>query len=222
MFKVRFEKLTTLQSQAELEQAFRTDRVCLAPDSSVVFQGDVSLAPEVMLVGQCRFSGPIQIDQGCILTNVRLGRGNIVRAYSILTDTSAGDRNLFGPFCFIRDTCVVADDCILGAHVEAARSTFGSGIKISHRAFVGDAKLGEQTIIGAGVVFCNYDGSGRQPTQIGPRVTVGSGTLLVPPLTIGADSIIAAGSTVTKDVPAGAKLIQKRAAQAGPAGYSGR
>jgi bifunctional UDP-N-acetylglucosamine pyrophosphorylase/glucosamine-1-phosphate N-acetyltransferase len=216
MFKVRFEALTTLQSQAELRQAFHTDRVYLGPDSSVAFEGDVSIGPEVMLVGGCRFSGPIQIEKGCVLTNVRLGRGNVVRAYSILTDTTAGDRNLFGPFCFIRDNCVVADDCILGAHVEAARSTFGSGVKISHRAFVGDAKVGEQTIIGAGVVFCNFDGSGRQPTQVGPRVTVGSGTLLVPPLTIGADSIIAAGSTVTKDVPAGAKVIQKRAAQSRP------
>lgn len=115
-----------------------------------------------------------------------------------------------GPFCFLRDGCVVADRCILGAHVEAARSTFASGVRISHRAFVGDAEIGEDAIIGAGVVFCNYDGKGRQPSRIGARVTLGSGVLIVSPISVGDAALIAAGSTITKDVPAGARIIQKR------------
>jgi bifunctional UDP-N-acetylglucosamine pyrophosphorylase/glucosamine-1-phosphate N-acetyltransferase len=135
---------------------------------------------------------------------VQLGRNNRVRPYSILSDFTAGDRNLLGPFCFLRDGCVVEDDCILGAHVETARSHFASGVKISHRAFVGDADVGKDVIIGAGVVFCNWDGQGRQAAMIG------SGSLLVPPLTVGDAAVIAAGSTVTRDVPAGGKIIQKR------------
>ena len=108
-----------------------------------------------------------------------------MRAYSILTGVIAGGGNLFGPFCFVRDDCVVGNDCILGAHVETTRSQFGNQVEISHRAFVGDAIIGDNVIIGAGVVFCNFDGQERQPTRVGSGVTIGSGSLLVPPVTIG-------------------------------------
>jgi bifunctional UDP-N-acetylglucosamine pyrophosphorylase/glucosamine-1-phosphate N-acetyltransferase len=210
MFAARFDNPTRITSQLELQTAFRTDRIYLMAGSWVEFNGEATLGPETTFSGQCRFHDSTRIDNGCILANVHLGRGNVVRAYSMLSDITAGDRNLFGPFCFIRDNCVVGDDCILGAHVETARSSFGAGTKISHRAFVGDAEIGEHAIIGAGVVFCNFDGQGRQATQVGARVTIGSGSLLVPPLAIGADATIAAGSTVTKDVAPGTKLIQKR------------
>jgi bifunctional UDP-N-acetylglucosamine pyrophosphorylase/glucosamine-1-phosphate N-acetyltransferase len=169
------------------------------------------LGSEVTLSGNSRFHGSTRIDNGSILENVSFGRDNVVRAYSLISDVEAGDRNIFGPFCFIRDNCRIADDCILGAHVETARSSFGNRVKVSHRAFVGDADIAQNTIIGAGVVFCNYDGKGgRQGTRIGSGVTVGSGSLLIPPLEIGKNTIIAAGSTVTKSVAAGTTLIQKR------------
>lgn len=210
MFKVTFGAPTRIASQGELQSHFQSDRIYLEDGASITFEGEIELGPEVVLAGACFFSGPTQINNGSVLTNVRFGSRNVVRAYSILSDVVVGDRNLFGPFCFIRDNCRVADDCILGAHVETTRSTFDDGVKISHRAFVGDAKVGEQTIIGAGVVFCNFDGKDRHPTVVGARVTVGSGSLLVPPLTIGEDVTIAAGSTVTKDVASRTKLIQKR------------
>jgi bifunctional UDP-N-acetylglucosamine pyrophosphorylase/glucosamine-1-phosphate N-acetyltransferase len=83
-------------------------------------------------------------------------------------------------------------------------------VKISHHAFVGDANVGERTIVGAGVIFCNYDGLRRQATWVGSDVILGSGVLLVAPVSIGDNSLVAAGSTVTKDVPSGTKIIQKR------------
>lgn len=210
MFDANFKSLTAIESQAELQSVFKSDRVYLRTGGRVAIVGTVTLGSEVTLDGDCLFCDSTWIDNGSILTNVRLGRGNKVRAYSILSDLVAGDRNLFGPFCFIRDRCDVAHDCVLGAHTEATRSTFGSGVKVSHRAFIGDARIGEQTIIGAGVVFCNFDGEGRQTTNVGSSVTVGSGTLLVPPLTIGDNATLAAGSTVTKDVAAATMVIQKR------------
>lgn len=179
-------------------------------ESSVTFTGKITLGPEVKFSGRCHFQGETRIDSGSQLTNVNFGSGNIVRPYSILTDVAVGHDNVLGPFCFIRDNCTIENNCILGAHVEATRSKFGGGIKISHRAFVGDAEIGAQTIIGAGVVFCNFDGRGRQLTTIGNCVTVGSGCLLIPPLSIGDNVIIAAGSTVTKNVATGTKVIQKR------------
>lgn len=210
MFRATFDVETPIRSQAELRELFQNDRVYLTEGGVVTVHGEIELGPDVTLSGACRLAGPVRIESGSVLTRVRIGPGTVVRPCSILSDLEAGERNLFGPFCFIRDSCTVGDDCILGAHVEAARSSFGDGVKISHRAFVGDADIGANTIIGAGVVFCNWDGQGRQTTIIGAGVTVGSGSLLVSPVTIGAAAMIAAGSTVTRDVPAGARLIQKR------------
>jgi bifunctional UDP-N-acetylglucosamine pyrophosphorylase/glucosamine-1-phosphate N-acetyltransferase len=210
MFMATFERRTLIDSQAALRSLFKSDSVHLRSGTRVVFDGETILGYEVTLSGDCRFHGPTRIDNGSILENVSFGRDNVVRAYSLLSDVTAGNRNTFGPFCFIRDNCRIADDCILGAHVETARSNFGMRVKVSHRAFVGDADIAQDTIIGAGVVFCNFDGKGRQDTRIGPSVTVGSGSLLIPPLVIGENSTIGAGSTVTKNVAAGTTLIQRR------------
>lgn len=210
MFTARFEVATKVSEQSTLCALFGTDRVYLAPGSTVTFTGEIALGPEVSLSGDCRMVGPARIECGSVLTDVSVGSGTTVRPYSILSGLEAGQQNLFGPFCFIRDSCRVGDGCILGAHVETARSCFGDGVKISHRAFVGDAMVGADTIIGAGVVFCNWDGSGRQATTVGTGVVIGSGSLLVAPVIIGDRATVGAGSTVTKDVPAGARLIQKR------------
>ncbi len=210
MYSSVFEQPTRIEDEEQLYELFGTDRLSLEASASVVFEGPITLGSEIVFSGDCHLGGGASVGNGCILTNVELGLDNKVRPYSILTNVKAGSRNLFGPFCFIRDECIVGDDCILGSHVETARSVFASGVKISHHAFVGDANVGERTIIGAGVVFCNYDGSKRQPTWIGSDVILGAGVLLVAPLSIGNDALIAAGSTVTKDVLSGSKIIQRR------------
>jgi bifunctional UDP-N-acetylglucosamine pyrophosphorylase / glucosamine-1-phosphate N-acetyltransferase len=210
MFEASFPSARRIDSEEELRAAFGCDRLNLGAAAEVTFRGIITLAADVAFRGQCQLEDGNTIDQGSILTDVTLGRSNQIRPYSVLTRVQSGDRNVFGPFCFVRDDCRVGDDCILGAHVEAARSTFASGVKISHRAFIGDAELGTETIVGAGVVFCNWDGAGRQPTRVGAGVTLGSGSLLVPPLTIGDAALVGAGSTITRDVPAGARIIQKR------------
>jgi bifunctional UDP-N-acetylglucosamine pyrophosphorylase/glucosamine-1-phosphate N-acetyltransferase len=210
MFSKLFEKPTRVDDEMQLRKLFGTDRLSLENTASVVFEGAITLGSEIVFSGDCRLGGGASVESGCILTNVDLGNENKVRPYSILTDVKAGSRNLFGPFCFIRDACIVGDDCILGSHVETARSVFASGVKISHHAFVGDAYVGERTIIGAGVVFCNFDGLNRQSTLVGSDVILGSGVLLVAPLSIGNEALIAAGSTVTKNVLTGSKIIQRR------------
>lgn len=211
MFRAVFEQPTPrIDDETQLRKLFGTDRLSLETSASVVFEGAITLGSEIVFSGDCRLGGGTSVENGCILTNVDLGSENKVRPYSILSNVKAGSRNLFGPFCFIRDECTVSDDCILGTHVEIARSVFASGVKISHHAFVGDADVGERTIIGAGAVFCNYDGSKRQATWVGSDVILGSGVLLVAPLSIGNDALIAAGSTITKDVLSGSKIIQRR------------
>jgi bifunctional UDP-N-acetylglucosamine pyrophosphorylase/glucosamine-1-phosphate N-acetyltransferase len=210
LFNIVFNLPIRINEEAQLRKLFGTDRLSLEASASVIFEGAITLGSEIVFSGDCRLGGGTSVGNGCILTNVEMELDNKVRPYSILSNVKAGSRNLFGPFCFIRDACLVGDDCILGSHVETARSIFQSGVKISHHAFVGDANVGERTIIGAGVVFCNFDGSKRQPTSVGSDVILGSGVLLVAPLSIGNDSLIAAGSTVTKDVLSGSKIIQRR------------
>lgn len=210
MFNIVFDQPLRIDNETQLRKLFGTDRISLDTSSSVTFEGEILLGSEIVFSGHCRLLGGTSIGNGCILTDMELGFENRVRPYSILSNVKAGSRNLFGPFCFIRDECTVGDDCILGSHVEAARSTFASGVKISHRAFVGDANIGERSIIGAGVVFCNYDGTSQQTTRVGADVTLGSGVLLVAPLSIGDGALVAAGSTVTKDVSNGSKIIQRR------------
>lgn len=210
MVKVIFDQPTYIDDVTQLRKLYGTDRLSLEPSASILLEGEVTLGTELVLSGFCRFLDGTHIGNGCILTSVELGYRNEVRPYSILSKVKTGDGNLFGPFCFIRDDCTVGDNCILGAHVEATRSVFSSGVKVSHHAFIGDADVGERTIIGAGVIFCNYDGTGRQTIKVGSDVILGSGTLLVAPLSIGDEALIAAGSTITKDIPKNFKIIQKR------------
>ncbi len=210
MFVKLFEHPTFIDDENQLREFFGTNLVSLDKFSSVVFYGEITLGSEILFSGACSFSNGTSIENGCILTNVQLMNENRVRPYSILSNLKAGSRNIFGPFCFIRDECFVADDCILGAHVETTRSVFSNGVKVSHHAFIGDATIGERTVIGAGVIFCNHDGLVRQITCVGSDVIMGSGTLIVAPLSVGNSSLIAAGSTITKDVPLGMKIIQKR------------
>jgi bifunctional UDP-N-acetylglucosamine pyrophosphorylase / glucosamine-1-phosphate N-acetyltransferase len=210
MFSISLRDNTTISEQQQLNRLFRTDCLFLHENGSVVLSGEITLGPNVIFAGFNRIAGPATIEAGSVLTNVELGRNSTVRCHSIISDLKAGDNNTFGPFCFIRDNCVVENDVILGAHVETTRSSFGSGVKISHRAFVGDANIGGGTIIGAGTVFCNFDGKGRQSILVGEGVLVGSGSMLVAPLSIGDRAVIGAGSVVTKDLPPGMKLVQRR------------
>jgi bifunctional UDP-N-acetylglucosamine pyrophosphorylase / glucosamine-1-phosphate N-acetyltransferase len=210
MFSTVFLKYLTIDSQAQLRELFATDTLYLAEGAKLTVEGEIVLGPNVMFEGANRLTGPLRIEQGCQIKDVTLGKTCNVRAHSVLNGVMAGENNIFGPFCFVRDGCTVGNDCILGTHFEGTRSTFGSGVKISHRAFVGDATLGNGTIVGAGVVFCNYEDGSRLSTKVGDKVVIGSGTLIVPPLSVGDGAVIAAGSVVTKDVAAGAKIIQKR------------
>lgn len=211
MFEKHFADFQTVRNPAVLRDLFGTDALYLASGASLALRGHIVLAPNVIFAGSCTLDGPVAIEAGTQLTDVALGAESRVRAHSVLASVTAGRRNLFGPFCFVRDGCQVGDDVILGAHVEAARSSFASGVKVSHRAFIGDAEVGRDTILGAGTVLCNYirDG-GRQRARIGADVMIGSGSMLVAPLSIGDGAVIGAGSVVTKDVPAGGRIIQKR------------
>ena len=197
----------------QIRQLGLAGHIKLADSAELCVSGTVVFGTGIEFRGRCEIGDGSRIESGCVFTDVKLGQNNHVRPYSILTSFTAGDDNLFGPFCFVRDGCQVLNNCIIGSHVEAARSTFGSGVKISHQAYIGDAALGQNVIIGAGVVFCNWDGTMHQPVRIGENSMIGSGTMLVAPLTVGNNVTVGAGSVVTSDVASGTRFIQPRQAR---------
>ena len=212
---IYFDHPTEVRSAAILEELFEITGVYFEKDTVVVFTGEASLSNGIHFRGLCEIGNKVSIDTGCVLNNVSIGSGTNIRSHSILNDCSFGKNNIIGPHCFVRDETCVGDSCIVGSHVEVARSKLGAQIKISHQAFVGDAILGDRVIIGAGVVFCNFDGSGRQSSEVGADTLVGSGTLIVSPIRVGARVVIGAGSVVTKNIEDGERFVQSRHRQIG-------
>jgi len=139
------------------------------------------------------------------LSNAQLGDEVTVRESSV-ADSRAGDRTTIGPYARIRDGAQLGEDVRIGNFVEVKNSKLARGVKASHLSYIGDAEVGEETNIGAGTITCNYDGTRKNKTVIGRNVMIGSNTSLIAPITIGDGALTGAGSVVTKDVPAGARV----------------
>ncbi len=210
MYKFNFKKSKVIKDNKELQKLLGVNDIYLEDNSSVEFKGFVSISQNIIFKGKCVLGHNIDIQNGSILENIILGSHSVVRPYSVLNNAVFGDNNLIGPFCFVRDETIVGNSCIVGSHVEIARSKLGNKVKISHQSYIGDASIGDDSIIGAGTVFCNYDGYKRQKSIIGEKVNIGSGTMIISPINIGSKSLIGAGSIITKDILSNTKFIQKR------------
>ena len=136
----------------------------------------------------------------------------------MLLSCAVGAGTTVGPNAYLRPGTRVGAHCRIGDFVEIKNSTIGDGTKVSHLTYVGDADLGEGINLGCGVVFSNYDGKSKYRCTVGDRAFIGCNVNLVAPVTVGEDAYVAAGSTVTKDVPAGALAIA-RSRQANLAGW---
>lgn len=184
--------------------------IFLAEGSKITINGNVTLNPNIYFRSNCILNDGCFVDSGSVLNNVSIGKNTKIRAYSNISDTNIGINGIIGPFCFIRESCNIGDDCIVGSYVEVTRSKICDQVKISHQSFLGDAIINEGTIIGAGVVFCNYDKGERKNTFIGKNSLIGSGTMLIAPLNIGEKVVVGAGSVINKNIPNDSKIIQKK------------
>ncbi len=210
MKTIDFNVVTIINDQKLLRELFNCDSIFLSEMSSITFSGQISLGANLKFTGKCIFNSGCIIDDGSIISNAIFGKNCHIRPYSLISDTQSGDGNIFGPFSFIRDKTFIENNSIMGAHTEIVRSKILSNVKISHRAFIADAKISENVIIGAGVIFCNFNGEKKCKSTIFKSVIVGSGSLIISPVVIGESSVIAAGSVVNKDIKANKKFIQKR------------
>ncbi len=210
MIYLRFKAPFTIATEREVRRVFGVDGPRLEEGASARFDGEVTLSRGVEFRGRCHFGQGVSVDSGSVLTDAIIDRGCRIRPYSILHNCRIGSEGIIGPFCFVRDNTVVGDRCIVGAHVEVTRSVLGHDVKVSHQAFIGDAQLGDGVIVGAGVVFCNYADGKRHSAVVGCGTVIGSGTMLVAPVSIGRDSVIGAGSVITRSIPDGHRVIQRR------------
>jgi len=162
---------------------------------------DTIIHPNVTIEGKSIIGEGCVIRAGVRITNSRLGDGVVVKDHSVIVDSEVGANCSVGPFAHLRMNALLEEKAAVGNFVEVKKSRLKRGTKAMHLTYLGDATIGERTNIGAGTVTCNFDGKNKHETIIEDDVKVGSDTMLVAPVRVGARSVTAAGSVVTKDVP---------------------
>lgn len=192
---------------------------CTYIDDQVVVGRDTVIEPGVSLLGATRVGSACTLRPYSTIADSVLGDRVLVRPYCMITDCEIGSDAVLGPFAHLRDGAIIGPETRIGNFVEVKRSQVGRGTKASHLSYLGDAVLGEQVNVGAGTVTCNYDGEKKNPTHIEDGVFVGSGSMLVAPVRIGKGSYVAAGSTITEDVPP-ESLALGRARQSNKEGWA--
>jgi bifunctional UDP-N-acetylglucosamine pyrophosphorylase/glucosamine-1-phosphate N-acetyltransferase len=169
----------------------------------------VWLGPNVVLRGKTSLADRVRIDAGAVLTDAQVAAGTHVKPYSVVTESVVGERVEIGPFSHCRPGTRIDEDARMGNFVEMKKSHLMAGAKANHLAYLGDASIGKKANIGAGTITCNYDGFAKHKTTIEAGAFIGSDSQLVAPVTVGRDAFVAAGSTVTSDVPRGALAISR-------------
>ena len=200
---------------AEVDRVFRERKRSALMDDGVTIQlpetvlidpevtagEDTIIEPGVQLLGKTKIGARCTIRTGSVLTDAILGDDVTVEAYCVVAQSRLDDRVVIGPFARLRQDNHLKAGARIGNFVELKKSTIGEGTKAMHLSYLGDAKIGTKSNIGAGTITCNYDGFRKYPTSIGNKVFIGSDTALVAPVRVGDGAYIAAGSTITENVP---------------------
>ena len=170
---------------------------------------DVVIDVNCVFEGQVTLDDHVQIGANCILKNVTVAAGTKIQPFSHIEDAQIGADCRIGPFSRIRPGTTLAATAQVGNFVEIKNSQIGAHSKVNHLSYVGDATLGQNVNIGAGTITCNYDGANKHRTIIEDDVFIGSDTQLVAPLTVGKGATIGAGTTLTRNAPAGELSISR-------------
>ena len=178
-------------------------------DEAVRIGADTVIYPSVQIYGSTMIGEESTIHSFCRISNSKIGGRTVVLEGCIIVDTSVGEDVSVGPYAHLRMGTVVGDTAKVGNFVEIKKSTLGAGTKSMHLAYLGDATIGKNVNVGAGVITCNYDGVNKHPTVIEDGAFVGTDSQLIAPVKIGKDAYVAAGSSITEDVPADSLAIAR-------------
>jgi bifunctional UDP-N-acetylglucosamine pyrophosphorylase/glucosamine-1-phosphate N-acetyltransferase len=220
---------------AEVDRVFRERKRAALMDAGVSIQlpETVLIDPEVtagedtvieagvQLLGKTKIGARCTIRTGSVLIDAVLGDGVTVEPHCVVAQSRLDDGVIIGPFARLRPDNHLKAGARIGNFVELKKSTIGEGTKAMHLTYLGDTKIGTKSNIGAGTITCNYDGFHKFPTSIGNKVFIGSDSALVAPVRIGDGAYVAAGSTITDNVPADALAIA-RGRQANKPGWASK
>ncbi|MFA6280596.1 MAG: bifunctional UDP-N-acetylglucosamine diphosphorylase/glucosamine-1-phosphate N-acetyltransferase GlmU [Bdellovibrionales bacterium] len=196
--------------QSRLRKAHMLAGVTMIDPATVFLAADTVMGRDVSIGPNVVFATGVVIED-----NVE------IRAFSHLDQVTVKKGAIIGPFVRLRPKSVIGEAAHIGNFVEIKNTKVAKGAKVNHLSYIGDASVGEKTNIGAGTITCNYDGFTKAHTEIGAGAFIGSNTALVAPVTIGDGAIIAAGSTITQDIPSDALAIA-RERQTNTEGWAGR
>ncbi len=190
-------------------------------DTGVEVDNDARICAGASIRGKSRIFAGATVDSGCVITDSDIGAGANIKPNSVITESKVGANAQIGPFAHLRPGSVIEDDAHIGNFVETKKTIVRRGAKANHLAYLGDGDIGEKANVGAGTIFCNYDGFQKHKTTIGAGAFIGSDSQIVAPVTIGAGAYVATGTTVTRDVPDDALAIG-RTNQENKLGYASR
>ena len=204
--KKELEKLETIYRSMKTEELFElgitvTDASRLDVRGSVKAGKDCTIDVNVILEGEVILGNDVYIGPNTILKDVHIGDGSRIEAFSHLVSAKVGKECVIGPYARLREGSDIQNLAKVGNFVETKNTTLGEGSKANHFTYLGDTTVGTKTNIGAGTITCNYDGTNKHKTIVGDNSFIGSNSSLVAPVEIGNNSTIAAGSTITENVP---------------------
>ena len=201
--------------QRRLAEALMRDGASLADPARIDIRGRVRTGSDVFIDVNAVFEGDVQlgdrvsIGPGCVIKDTAIERDTEVRAHCVIEGAHVGVACRIGPFARLRPDTRMSRDARIGNFVEVKNATIGEGSKANHLTYIGDSRIGRDVNVGAGVVTCNYDGAHKHTTVIGDNAFIGSGVMLVAPVTVHADATIGAGSTIGKDAPTDALTLTR-------------
>jgi len=212
--KVQLAELERIH-QRNLAYRLLEQGVTLADPARIDIRGSLTCGRDVSIDVGCVFEGDVTLGDGvtiganCVLRNARVGDGVNIKPFCHFEDATIGAKSVIGPYARLRPGTALAEDVHIGNFVEVKNSQIAAGSKANHLAYVGDATVGSRVNIGAGTITCNYDGANKLRTVIEDDAFIGSDTQLVAPVTVGRGATLGAGTTLTKDAPAGSLTVSR-------------
>jgi len=201
--------------QRKLAAALMQDGVTLADPARIDVRGSLACGRDVAIDVNCVFEGEVVLGEGvsvganCVLRDVKVAAGSRIEPFCHLDNADIGARCRIGPYARLRPGTTLAEEVHIGNFVEVKASRIAARSKANHLAYVGDTTVGRDVNIGAGTITCNYDGVNKHRTIIEDEVFIGSDTQLVAPVRVGKGATLGAGTTLTRDAPAGALTVSR-------------